>query len=323
MCQTAAEACRHARLDPFNLPLRNAGRIHRPCPGKQSGWRIHFRHVHRGGGAIPPRGARFSAVAAGRSRSPSLAELIDTVRAETPLRGADSPDVAINMVAGTISKAFGLIGAIHGRQFRLRFVAAGDNVRRARLATGAHRHGDCRRRVGLQVRFAGALLPCPIDERDRLATLRCRRRWPDLLRRLRRACAQDPRSRLGRRRSDSGRHSRTRRMSCDGRGKSLWAPRKEGQVKAMARAYRNGLDMATLQYIEAHATSTNLGDATELNALAEILAAKFPPGKKIPITQRESQHRPRAGIGRPLERHQDDSLPAAPHVCPGDQHSIA
>ena len=83
--------------------------------------------------------------------------------------------------------------------------------------------------------------------------------------------------------------------SCDGRGKSLWAPRKEGQVKAMARAYRNGLDMATLQYIEAHATSTNLGDATELNALGEILTAKFPPGKKIPVTS------VKANIGHALE----------------------
>ena len=84
-------------------------------------------------------------------------------------------------------------------------------------------------------------------------------------------------------------------MSSDGRGKSLWAPRREGQVKAMERAYRHGLEMSTLQYIEAHATSTNLGDATELNALTEVLGKCFPPGKKIPITS------VKANIGHALE----------------------
>ncbi|MFO0576434.1 MAG: C45 family autoproteolytic acyltransferase/hydrolase [Polyangia bacterium] len=58
--------------------------------------------------------------------------------------------------------------------------------------------------------------------------------------------------------------------SCDGRGKSLWAPLKEGQVEAIARAYRDGLSPESVQVIEAHATGTAVGDATEISALSEI-----------------------------------------------------
>ncbi|MFO0724342.1 MAG: C45 family autoproteolytic acyltransferase/hydrolase [Myxococcota bacterium] len=62
--------------------------------------------------------------------------------------------------------------------------------------------------------------------------------------------------------------------SCDGKGKALWAPRKEGQVLAMRRAYEaSGLDPATIGLLEAHATSTPIGDATEIGALEEIFGA--------------------------------------------------
>jgi len=72
-------------------------------------------------------------------------------------------------------------------------------------------------------------------------------------------------------------------MSSDGRGKSLWAPRKEGQIEAVRRAYGAGLDVSRLQYIEAHATSTQVGDATEVAALAAALVHAFPAERKIPI----------------------------------------
>ncbi|HTN75546.1 MAG TPA: beta-ketoacyl synthase N-terminal-like domain-containing protein, partial [Pirellulaceae bacterium] len=73
-------------------------------------------------------------------------------------------------------------------------------------------------------------------------------------------------------------------VSSDGKGKSLWAPRKEGQQLAVKRAYGNNLDPRRLQYIEAHATSTQVGDATELQALSESLAALLPTGSpKIPV----------------------------------------
>ncbi len=72
-------------------------------------------------------------------------------------------------------------------------------------------------------------------------------------------------------------------MSSDGRGKSLWAPRKEGQIEAIRRAYSNGLDPSCVQYIEAHGTSTQLGDATELQSLAEVLGPVLSSGCKIPV----------------------------------------
>ena len=72
-------------------------------------------------------------------------------------------------------------------------------------------------------------------------------------------------------------------VSSDGHGKSLWAPRGEGQVKAIQRAYQRGLSLTQLQYIEAHATSTALGDVTEIDAITTVLRGQIPPGKKIAI----------------------------------------
>jgi acyl transferase domain-containing protein/acyl carrier protein len=62
--------------------------------------------------------------------------------------------------------------------------------------------------------------------------------------------------------------------SCDGKGRALWAPRKEGQVLAIRRAYREaGIDPASVDLIEAHATSTPLGDRVEVEALHEVFSA--------------------------------------------------
>lgn len=72
-------------------------------------------------------------------------------------------------------------------------------------------------------------------------------------------------------------------ISSDGHGKSLWAPRSEGQIEAMKRAYPDKADIAGLQYIEAHATSTNLGDKTEIDAISQVLQDHLPAGKTIPI----------------------------------------
>jgi len=56
----------------------------------------------------------------------------------------------------------------------------------------------------------------------------------------------------------------------DGRGKSLWAPRAEGQQLAIRRAYPDDA-LLSIDYLEAHATSTQLGDATELQAVQSLL----------------------------------------------------
>ncbi len=82
-------------------------------------------------------------------------------------------------------------------------------------------------------------------------------------------------------------------FSSDGRGKSFWAPRMEGQSLAIKRAYENGMDPSRLQYIETHATSTQLGDATEMQSLMNSLGDKV--SQKIPIAS------VKANIGHSLE----------------------
>ena len=62
--------------------------------------------------------------------------------------------------------------------------------------------------------------------------------------------------------------------SSDGRAKGLTAPRPEGQVRALRRAYaKAGVSPATVGYVEAHGTGTTAGDLGEFHALSEVFAA--------------------------------------------------
>jgi acyl transferase domain-containing protein/NAD(P)-dependent dehydrogenase (short-subunit alcohol dehydrogenase family) len=69
-------------------------------------------------------------------------------------------------------------------------------------------------------------------------------------------------------------------MASDGKGRSLWAPRMEGQVLALQRAYGEAA-VLDIDYMEAHATSTQLGDATELETLRYLSdrSPAFPKGR--------------------------------------------
>ena len=58
----------------------------------------------------------------------------------------------------------------------------------------------------------------------------------------------------------------------DGRFTSIYAPRREGQLAALRRAYADaGVSPATVELFEAHGTGTTAGDQVELSALTEIL----------------------------------------------------
>ena len=62
--------------------------------------------------------------------------------------------------------------------------------------------------------------------------------------------------------------------SSDGKGKGITAPNPVGQKLAVARAWeRAGLDPATVTSLEAHGTSTRVGDAVELESLDAIFGA--------------------------------------------------
>ncbi|MBO0805769.1 MAG: nitronate monooxygenase, partial [Nocardiopsaceae bacterium] len=57
----------------------------------------------------------------------------------------------------------------------------------------------------------------------------------------------------------------------DGRARSLTAPRADGQIRAMRRAYRQaGVSPADVGLVEAHGTGTALGDQTELESLTTV-----------------------------------------------------
>ena len=57
--------------------------------------------------------------------------------------------------------------------------------------------------------------------------------------------------------------------SSDGRGKGITAPSQRGQVQAVSRAYAQaGYEPSTVELVEAHGTSTKVGDATELSTLS-------------------------------------------------------
>ncbi len=59
--------------------------------------------------------------------------------------------------------------------------------------------------------------------------------------------------------------------SSDGKGKGITAPNPVGQILAVERAWRNaGLDPATCTMVEAHGTSTRVGDRTEVESLTKV-----------------------------------------------------
>jgi len=64
-------------------------------------------------------------------------------------------------------------------------------------------------------------------------------------------------------------------QSSDGRAKGLMAPRLEGELLAMRRAYQQAqLDPASVGLFEAHGTGIPLGDQTEIQALRQLLGER-------------------------------------------------
>jgi acyl transferase domain-containing protein/phosphopantetheinyl transferase len=64
-------------------------------------------------------------------------------------------------------------------------------------------------------------------------------------------------------------------VASDGRAKGVLAPRIDGEITAIERAYHSsGVDPATVGLIEAHGTSTPVGDATECEALRKVFGTR-------------------------------------------------
>ncbi|MDH6083544.1 type I polyketide synthase [Umezakia ovalisporum] len=78
--------------------------------------------------------------------------------------------------------------------------------------------------------------------------------------------------------------------SSDGRYKSIYAPRKEGQVKALERAYDDaGFSPATVGLVEAHGTGTMAGDPTEFGSLKEYFSKHDSQRQHIALGSVKSQ----------------------------------
>ncbi|MCW8132540.1 MAG: acyltransferase domain-containing protein, partial [Planctomycetota bacterium] len=69
--------------------------------------------------------------------------------------------------------------------------------------------------------------------------------------------------------------------SSDGRGNAIYAPKGEGQMRALQEAYRLAeVSPDTIELIEGHGTGTKVGDATELGALTRVFAPEGSDGKR-------------------------------------------
>ena len=295
MTEVAADALRHAGLDPFQLPnpLRNTSVFIGHAQGsRRLSDLVYANHLEEAVGMLEATPGFQQLPPA--TQSELRDELLATLYPRIPAGPDRTRFLSCNMVAGTIAKAFGLTGSwlalnsacassLHAMLMGARALQCGraDMV----IVGGA---SDCKSDSLVLFSNAQTLSPTgsrPFDsEADGLVMAEgfvCL-----VMKTLDRALADgDPIQAV----------VRGLGVATDGRGKSLWAPRKEGQMKAMRRAYRAGVEMAGLQYIECHATATQLGDATELETIGEVLKPVFPPGKRIPITS------VKANIGHSLE----------------------
>ncbi len=65
--------------------------------------------------------------------------------------------------------------------------------------------------------------------------------------------------------------------SSDARSQSIYAPRAEGQARALRSAYQHaGINPNSVELIEAHGTGTRVGDAVEFSALQQVFTESLP-----------------------------------------------
>ena len=294
MCEVAASACRQAGYDPFNLAIRNTGVYVGHSGGSLLAGELAFGNGIEEVAQYVREDATFQRLPKDLQDA-VIQGVVDRVHREKPRRKPNGgPDVGASMVSGLIARAFGLRGPALATD-----AACASSLIAMAMGVHALRHGlvemalvggaSCSKWYAL-VLFSMAQSISgtgsrPFDANadglissDGYAAV--------LLKTLPRA-VQDGDNILGVIRGVG--------ISSDGRGKSLWAPRKEGQILAVDRAYGKGVDPAGLQYIECHATSTQVGDSTELSALTLALKDKLPKGRKLPIGS------VKANIGHTLE----------------------
>ncbi|PQO27337.1 hypothetical protein C5Y96_17490 [Blastopirellula marina] len=293
MAEVAAEAFRHAGYDPFQLANRNVSVFIGHAQGSSRLGELTFQTYLEDAIALLDQTPGFQELPL-ELRLAAERELLAELNQQLPPGPDSTRFLNCNMVAGTVAKAFGLNGSwlalnsacassLHAMLMGARALQRG---RADAVVVGGA--SDCK--SDSLVLFSNAQTLTKDDSRPFDANadglIMSEGYVALVMKTLDRAIADgDPIQAV----------VRGLGVATDGRGKSLWAPRKEGQMRAMRRAYRSGADASRLQYQECHATATQVGDATELETLREVLQPQFAPGKKIPITSAK------ANIGHSLE----------------------
>lgn len=271
--EVAARACRDANCDPRDMPNRNAGVFVGHSGGTTLGGELAF-------GSIAPE---YRDLLSQHLGSEKLADqVIADLVAGRPQRGAGKPMVDAGFASGLVSHAMGLSGphmsidaACASSLVALQLGALALNTGQVDMAIvgGASFNKSDSLVLFSHARSCSASGSRPFD--DSADGLVGSEGYVALVLKT-----------LGRAHADGDRvHAVIRGigMASDGRGKSLWAPRKEGQQEAIRRAYVNGVPPESVQMIEAHATSTQVGDATELKALGDFYKQHLPSGRKLPV----------------------------------------
>jgi acyl transferase domain-containing protein/NAD(P)-dependent dehydrogenase (short-subunit alcohol dehydrogenase family)/acyl carrier protein len=281
--EVAKSTFEHAGLDPFSLSGTNTAVILGHSRGSMLISDIGFSTAIEGLLAEVDAIPALAALPASRREALRRAA-VDLVHKRYPFRGEDGgPTTNTSFLAGLVNSVFGLTGRhmVVDAACASSFAALEIAARALRqgsvdlaLSGGASYSQEMSMILFSQARALSADGSFPFDERangfissDGLGMV--------LLERL----------------DDALRHGRRIHGilhgiggACDGKGKGLWAPRKEGQILAIERAWaRSAVKPEQVGLIEAHGTSTSLGDATEVEALTEFFGPRVRPGTKIPI----------------------------------------
>ncbi len=292
-CEVVADACRHAGYDPANLATRRAGVYVGHSGGSPIGGELNYAALS-GQFLDYLRDIPVFAGLAKDTQSAILDEIAGQLRADRPHRDSQGrPDVEANMVAGCVSRVLGLDGpqmAIDAAcasglvAFALGALAVQTGETEMSIVGGSSFSKQDSLILFSQARSCSATGSRPFDA-DADGLVNSEGHVAFLIKTLERALADGDKI-----------HAVVRGLglSSDGRGRSLWAPRKEGQVEAIRRAYTGPIEPTEIDYVEAHATSTKIGDATELSALGEFFSEKL-DGTRLPIGSVKSN------IGHTLE----------------------
>lgn len=282
MCETAAAACRQAGLDPFNLPYRRTGVYVGNNQSGDLGSELAYSVLVEEAADYLLDLPEFKNLAGEKARS-IVQETVREIRRGLPRYGEGGlPSVAYHMTAAAVNRALGLDGpamvfdaacssSLQALAIATRDLALG-NTEMA-IVGGASFFRVDSLMIFSAAHSGSAKGCCPFcDAADGL--IPAEGYVAVTLKTLERALADgDP--------IQAVIHGIG--VSSDGKGKSLWAPSSDGQYEAIVRSYDTPETMGRLAYLEAHATSTAVGDLTELNALTRAFDGRFADGCKRPI----------------------------------------